>query len=286
MIDRSQSTADRVDGDPDATGRQRAQQLGRRVGVDRADGARAPRRSGRPARPAGAGRSRPRPARARTEQLGEQLVMHVGAPRQAGGRHLGRGQAARRLRGRQQGEPGGQRIRRDAALLAGVRGDDVGEHLGGRPGWRRAARVLERQLTRLLTAGRSGRYRADQPGHRRGTGPGNVGAAGRTAVASYAAIADGTRHQGGQSAVTAGEQALRQLDVVTPGHPHARPQQRRVQRSRRRPDPPDVGLPGPRCHRRGKIRRGFGRAGRGAALSQRPHDTRSSRTRDNRYPHT
>ncbi|MGY2074473.1 hypothetical protein [Blastococcus sp. SYSU DS0828] len=77
------------------------QQLGRRIGVER----RGPQRRADLAQQPLEHRGAPTGSRARAEQVGEQALVHVRPPRQAGVRHLGGHQGAGGLRREQQREP-------------------------------------------------------------------------------------------------------------------------------------------------------------------------------------
>ena len=114
---------------------QRGQQLGPRVGVE-PRGVEGVAYLGRQLvellRPGAAGRPRP-------EQLGEQALVDVGAPRHPGVRHLDRDEGARRLGRQQQTEPRGLGRRRHGGQLPGVL--DVGPQVLGRVVDREQGRV-------------------------------------------------------------------------------------------------------------------------------------------------
>jgi hypothetical protein len=200
---------------PHPVGGQRPQDLGGRVRVYRAA-----ERAGDPGRQVGhLGRPQPR-HRARAEQLGEQLVVHVSPPRQPVEAHFRRDQAAGRLRRDQQREPPRMLVRRDPPLLAGVHLDDGAQGRAG-VGEDRVGRVEQGVL-----AGTRGRR-----------GPGRDGRSRRPAEPG-----PGPRQGRGltRPALPREQQGLGQGDVVAALHPHPGPQQRGVDAGCLRPDPPSA----------------------------------------------
>ncbi len=126
---------------------------------------------GRPAGPAAVPPGRRGPRRPRPEQLGQQLVVYVGPPRQPGRGHLRGDQSARRFGRHQQPEPSRLLVGRDAGQLVGVHRDQVGQRGRGlgQAVLRRFRRVEQRRLRPVpgRTAGRRHRP-AVQPGGCRG----------------------------------------------------------------------------------------------------------------------
>ncbi len=208
--------------DADTARRQGAQELRRRVRVDRPD------RSERggdlgcqlaePGRPQLLTGCR---GRARAQRLGEQPVMHVGAPGQAGMRHLGRDQRSRRLGRSQQGKSRRVGVSADPAKLTRMHVDQS-RQLHARIGCGVLSRI-EWQL--------SGRWAVGRPRLSPAAGHFARRAAARRATARRATARRATaRRAAARQAVACRAIARRQqcsgeIDVVTAGDPYPGPQQ-------------------------------------------------------------
>jgi hypothetical protein len=202
--------------------------------------------------------------RPRAKLLGQDLVVYVRTPGQAGRGHLGGRQAACGLRGREQPEPGRVFVGPEPGELTRVPVHEVRQRRFGRcDGLGLAERELVSVRTRVIPPGRTG-----EPGRSRARLP-------RAKLTSTVG-----------AAVPPDQQRLGQLNVVTAADPDPGAQQARVEPSRRLPHPPAVTGTLTRRDGSSQIGNRRWRLRRASVRPDRAEQPGSSWTRHQRYQHT